>query len=56
MKMFGLLVIGAAIAIVIALGQNHEDGVSGVWNDLIGTERPQIAKIEVEYELDISTP
>lgn len=56
MKMFGLLVIGAAIVFVIVLGQNHEDGITGVWNDLVGTEKPQIAKIEVEYELDISTP
>ena len=56
MKTFGLLLIGAAIVIVIVLGQNHEDGITGVWNDLLGTEKPQIAKIEVEYELDISTP
>jgi hypothetical protein len=56
MRTLALLVVGGAIAIVIVVGQNHEDGISGVWNDLIGTEKPQIAKIEVEYELDISTP
>jgi hypothetical protein len=56
MKTLGLLVVGGAIVVMIVLGQNHEDGISGVWNDLIGTEEPHIAKIEVEYELDISTP
>lgn len=56
MKMLALLIIGGAIVFVIILGQNHEDGISGVWNDLVGQEKPGINKIELDIELDISTP
>ncbi len=56
MKTLALLIIGGAIVFVIILGQNHEDGISGVWNDLVGQEKPGINKIELDIELDISTP
>ncbi len=56
MRTLGLLVVGGAIAIVVVLGQNHEDGISGVWNDLVGQQKPEINKVELDIELDISTP
>lgn len=56
MRTLALLVVGGAIVIVVVLGQNHEDGISGVWNDLVGQEQPGINKVELDIELDISTP
>jgi hypothetical protein len=56
MKTIALLIIGGAIVIVVIIGQSNEDGISGVWNDFIGDDEPPIAKIETEFELDISTP
>ena len=56
MKTLALLIIGGAIVFVIVLGQNHEDGISGVWNDFVGDEQPEVNKIELDIELDISTP
>lgn len=56
MKTIGLLVIVGAIVFVVLVGQSHEDGISGVWNDFTGSGEPPIAKIETDITLDISTP
>ena len=51
-----MLLVGGAIVALVLLGQSHEDGLSGVWNDFTGNGDPPIAKIEVDITLDISTP
>ena len=56
MKTLALLIVGGAIVVLVLLGQSHEDGLSGVWNDFAGNDDPPIAKIEVDITLDISTP
>lgn len=56
MKTIALLIIGGAIVALFVLGQSHEDGLSGVWNDFVGDEGPPIAKVETTITLDISTP
>jgi hypothetical protein len=55
-KTIGLLIIVGAIVFVVMLGQSHEDGISGVWNDFVGDDKPEVNKIELDIELDISTP
>jgi hypothetical protein len=54
MKLLGLLVIAGIIFGLVYLQSSHEDGLSGVWNDVTNQEAPGINKIEQEFELDIS--
>lgn len=56
MKTLALLIVGGAIVVLLVLGQSHEDGISGVWNDFIGDGEAPIAKVETTITLDISTP
>ena len=54
MKLLGILVVAGIIFGLVYLQSSHEDGLSGVWNEVTNQEAPGINKIDQEFELDIS--
>lgn len=56
MRILAGLLIAAIVITLIVLHNNNENGLPGVWDEITGTDKPEINRVELEIELDISTP
>ena len=56
MKLLAGILFAAIVVALIVLNNSHEGGLSGFWDELTPGDGPEIAKIEQDIELDVSTP
>jgi hypothetical protein len=55
-KVLAGLLLAAIIVTLIVLHNSNENGLSGVWDEITGGGRPEVNRVELDVELDVSTP
>jgi hypothetical protein len=53
MKVLAGLLLAAIVITLIVLHNSNENGLSGVWNEISGGDKPEINRVELDIELDL---
>lgn len=53
MKVLASLLLNAIVVALIALHNSNENGLSGVWDEITGGDKPEINRVELDIELDL---
>lgn len=56
MKLLAGILLSAIVVALIVVNNSHDGGLSGFWDEMTQSDGPEIAKIEQDIELDVSTP